>query len=49
MALVSPRASARGYQKAPPAFYGDIATALRAALPEGDEAGDVTLLRSLLW
>ena len=49
MALVSPRASARGYQKAPPAFYGDIATALRAALPEGDEAVDVTRLQALLW
>ena len=48
MALVSPRASARGVQKAPPAFYGDIDSALRVALPEGDEAADLTQLRALL-
>ncbi len=49
MALTSPRASARRYQKAPPAFYGDIDDALRAALPGGDEAVDLTRLRALLW
>ncbi len=46
MALVSPRASARGFSKAPPAFYGDIDTALRAALPEDT---DPTPLRELFW
>ncbi len=49
MALTSPRASARGFAKAPPAFYGDIDSALRAALPEGDAVADMTRLRALLW
>ncbi len=46
MALTSPRAAVRGYRQAPPAFYGDIDTALKAALPEDT---DPTPLRALFW
>ncbi len=44
--VASPRASARPFRVAPPAFYGDVDRALEEAIPDPVERGP---LRDLIW
>ena len=46
MPIPSPRASARSFRVAPPAFYGDVNHALEEAIPDPAMRGP---LRDLVW
>ncbi len=51
MAVASPRASARDFRIAPPAFYGDVVSALVAAIPDPVELAPllVVFLQFFEW